>query len=86
MMDFDEVAPPEQEKHPRQPNPGAKMRRLIDPEIDDSFYALRKARNEAVHKGYGAFDAAVILLEMAWQMGVCVYAGLRRLGLPARRQ
>ncbi|HEY5556335.1 hypothetical protein [Acetobacterium sp.] len=43
---------------------------MIFPEIDDIFYALRKARNKAVHQGYDSYDDAVILLEMAYNLGV----------------
>lgn len=70
MMEFDGVAPPAVDNTHANRLRALKREGLISPEIDDIFYALRKNRNEAVHTGYDSFDEAVILLEMAWKLGV----------------
>lgn len=69
MMAFDEVAPPAVENTHANRIKALKREGLIAPAIDDIFYALRKARNRALHEGYDSFDDAVILLEMAWKLG-----------------
>ncbi len=43
---------------------------LISQNIDDIFYALRMARNKAVHSGYESFEDSVTLLEMAHNLGI----------------
>ena len=53
MMEFDAVAPPEVENTHANRIKALKREGLIAPDIDDMLYALRKARNRAVHEGYG---------------------------------
>ncbi len=43
---------------------------LIPYNIDDILFALRKARNDAVHEGEGSFDKAKTLLRMAYNLSV----------------
>jgi Type I site-specific restriction-modification system, R (restriction) subunit and related helicases len=70
MMALDGVTPPEGENTHANRIKTLKREGLIPAAIDDIFYALRKARNRAVHEGYDGFDDAVILLEMAYKLGV----------------
>ncbi len=70
MMDLDGVASPEIDNTHANRIKALKREGLIAPEIDDIFYSLRKARNRAAHEGYGSPEDAVILLEMAWKLGV----------------
>jgi len=70
MMELDDVQPPMVENTHANRIKALKKEGLISPEIDDIFYALRKARNKAVHQGYDSYDDAVILLEMAYNLGV----------------
>lgn len=43
---------------------------LIPRDIDDLLYALRMARNKAVHSNYDSFEECMTLLEMAFNLGV----------------
>lgn len=43
---------------------------LISQDIDDILYALRMARNKAVHANYDSFDDCVTLLRMAHNLGI----------------
>jgi len=70
MMELDDVPPPMVDNTHANRIRALKKEGLISPEIDDIFYALRKARNKAVHQGYDSYDDAVILLEMAYNLGV----------------
>lgn len=70
MMDFDGVAPPETDNTHANRIKALKREGLLTPELDDLLYGLRKARNRAVHEGYGSFDEAAMLLEMGWKLGV----------------
>ncbi|MBP2656538.1 MAG: type restriction protein, res subunit [Firmicutes bacterium] len=42
---------------------------LLSQDLDDIFYALRVARNKAVHAGYDSFEDCVTLLKMAHSLG-----------------
>lgn len=43
---------------------------LLPREVDDILYALRMARNKAVHENYDSFEECKILLEMAYSLAV----------------
>lgn len=70
MMEFDGVAPPETDNTHANRIKALKREGLLTPELDDLLYGLRKARNRAVHEGYGSFTEAAMLLEMGWKLGV----------------
>lgn len=70
MMEFDGVAPPETDNTHANRIKALKREGLLTPELDDLLYGLRKARNRAVHEGYGSFAEAAMLLEMGWKLGV----------------
>ncbi|URN83744.1 type I restriction-modification system endonuclease [Acetobacterium wieringae] len=70
MMEFDGVAPPETDNTHANRIKALKREGLLTPELDDLLYGLRKARNRAVHEGYGSFAEAAMLLEMGFKLGV----------------
>ncbi|WP_207740832.1 type I restriction-modification system endonuclease [Alkalibacter mobilis] len=47
-----------------------KKESLLPQEIDEILYALRKARNRAVHEGYDSFEDSSTLLEMAFNLSI----------------
>lgn len=70
MFKLDGIIPPDYDNTHANRIKLLKKEGLISQSIDDIFYALRTARNKAVHSGYESFDDCVTLLEMAHNLGV----------------
>lgn len=70
MLKLDGIATPDYDNTHANRIKILKKEGLISQSIDDIFYALRTARNKAVHSGYESFDDCVTLLEMAHSLGV----------------
>lgn len=70
MLKLDGIDPPDYDNTHANRIKILKKEGLISQSIDDIFYALRTARNKAVHSGYESFDDCVTLLEMAHNLGV----------------
>jgi len=70
MLELDQISPPDYDNTHSNRLKRLKKEGLITQSIDDIFYALRMARNKAVHSGYDSFDDCVTLLEMADHLGV----------------
>jgi|LGOV01.1.fsa_nt_gb type I restriction enzyme R subunit len=43
---------------------------LIPIETENIFMSLRKSRNKAIHEGYASYNQAIVLLEMAYHLGI----------------
>lgn len=70
MLQLDGIAPPDYDNTHSNRIKLLKKEGLISQNIDDIFYALRMARNKAIHANYDSFEECVILLEMAHNLGI----------------
>ncbi len=70
MLELDKIAPPEYDNTQANRIKLLKKEGLIPQDVDDILYALRKARNKAVHSGYDSFSECQTLLEMTYNLGV----------------
>ena len=70
MFKLDEISLPEYDNTHANRIKVLKREGLISSSIDDILYAIRKARNSAVHSGYDSFDDSATLLEMAYNLGI----------------
>jgi len=70
MLELDKIAPPEYDNTHANRIKLLKKEGLVPPDIDDILYALRLARNKAVHEGYDYFEDCMTLLEMSYNLGV----------------
>lgn len=70
MLEMDGLAPPEYDNTHANRLRLLKREGLIQPAVDDLFFALRKARNKAVHEDYANFNDALILLKLSYGLGV----------------
>lgn len=70
MFQLDEIIPLEQENTHANRIKYLKKEGLISQNIDDILFALRMARNKAVHLGYDSFEDCITLLEMAHNLGI----------------
>jgi type I restriction enzyme R subunit len=70
MIKLDGINPPEFDNTHANRIKLLKKEGLISQNIDDIFYAIRTARNKAVHSGYDSFEDCVTLLEMAYNLGI----------------
>ncbi|AFA48563.1 type I restriction-modification system endonuclease [Acetobacterium woodii] len=70
MLEMDGLTPPKYDNTHANRLRLLKREGLIQPAVDDLFFALRKARNKAVHEGYANFNDALILLKLTYGLGV----------------
>ncbi|MDP4162338.1 MAG: type I restriction-modification system endonuclease [Bacillota bacterium] len=70
MLQLDQIDPPAYDNTHANRIKLLKKEGLISQNIDDILYALRMARNKAVHANYDSFDDCVTLLEMAHNLGI----------------
>jgi type I restriction enzyme R subunit len=70
MLQLDRITPPPYDNTHANRIKLLKKAGLLSQEIDDILYALRMARNKAVHAGYDSFEDCVTLLEMSHNLGV----------------
>jgi len=70
MLKLDEIDPPDYDN--THANRIRLLRRegLIPHNINDIFYALRMARNKAVHSGHDSFEDCTTLLEMSYNLAI----------------
>jgi type I restriction enzyme R subunit len=70
MLQLDRITPPAYDNTHANRIKLLKKAGLLSQDIDDILYALRMARNKAVHAGYDSFEDSVTLLEMSHNLGV----------------